>query len=191
VHIVRCRLGDVLGSVPTTERKGRGFKCGLGDGLWRPIKIRSTPSFGWEVKPEVPCRKILRYVKDPLTYLRYWIRKIKCFVHSSSSLQNVFDGTTCREFWWTSQEFSPAGIVISTITMALHVHISPGGWTLGLMVAAVLRRKSCPIDVISQSVFFVWSTFLFPIRRNYHSLFWHVSDTKTFDLDALILRRYS
>jgi hypothetical protein len=27
------------------------------------IKIGSTPSFGWEVKPEVPCPKILRYVK--------------------------------------------------------------------------------------------------------------------------------
>jgi len=30
------------------------------------IKIRSTPSFGWEVKPEVPCRKILWHVKDLL-----------------------------------------------------------------------------------------------------------------------------
>jgi hypothetical protein len=34
------------------------------------IKIRSTPSFGWEVNPEVPCRKIL-HVKDPLRYFRY------------------------------------------------------------------------------------------------------------------------
>jgi hypothetical protein len=32
----------------------------------RPIKIRSTPSFGGEVKPETICRKILRHVKDPL-----------------------------------------------------------------------------------------------------------------------------
>jgi hypothetical protein len=30
------------------------------------IKIGSTPSFGWEVKPEVPCPKILRHVKDLL-----------------------------------------------------------------------------------------------------------------------------
>jgi hypothetical protein len=35
------------------------------------IKIRVTAFFGWEVKPEVPCRKILRHVKDPLTYQRY------------------------------------------------------------------------------------------------------------------------
>jgi hypothetical protein len=29
-------------------------------------KIRSTPFFEWEVKPEVPCRKSLRHVKDVL-----------------------------------------------------------------------------------------------------------------------------
>jgi len=34
--------------------------------VFKGIKIRSTPSFGWEVKPEVPCRKILRHVKDLL-----------------------------------------------------------------------------------------------------------------------------
>jgi hypothetical protein len=28
------------------------------------IKIRSTTFFGCEVKPKVPCRKILRHVKD-------------------------------------------------------------------------------------------------------------------------------
>jgi hypothetical protein len=33
--------------------KGRGFKPGRGDGYLRTIKIRNTPSFGWEVKPEV------------------------------------------------------------------------------------------------------------------------------------------
>jgi hypothetical protein len=43
---------------------GRRFEPGQGDGFLRAIKIRSTPSFGGEVKPEVPCRKILRHVKD-------------------------------------------------------------------------------------------------------------------------------
>jgi hypothetical protein len=32
--------------------KVRRFKLGLGDGFLRAIKIRSTPSFGGEVKPE-------------------------------------------------------------------------------------------------------------------------------------------
>jgi hypothetical protein len=58
-------------SVLTTGSKGRGFKHGQGDGFLRAIKIRSTPSFGWEVKTEVPSRKTSRHVKDPFTYLRF------------------------------------------------------------------------------------------------------------------------
>jgi hypothetical protein len=58
-------------SVLATGPKGRWFKADRGDGFLRAIKISNTPSFGWEVKPEIPCRKILRHVKDPLTYLRY------------------------------------------------------------------------------------------------------------------------
>jgi hypothetical protein len=49
-----------------TGPKGRGFKPSQGDGFLRAIKIRNTHSFGWEVKREVPCRKILRHVKDLL-----------------------------------------------------------------------------------------------------------------------------
>jgi hypothetical protein len=53
-------------SMLATGPKGRGFESGQDDGFLRVIKILSTPSFGWEVKPEVPCRKILRHVKDIL-----------------------------------------------------------------------------------------------------------------------------
>jgi hypothetical protein len=56
------RLGGVVVSVLATGPKGRGFKPGRGDGFLRAIKIGSTPSFGWEVKP---CRKIIRHVKHP------------------------------------------------------------------------------------------------------------------------------
>jgi hypothetical protein len=49
-------------SVLATGPKGRGFEPGQGDGFLRAIKIRSTLSFGWEIKPEVPCRKILQHV---------------------------------------------------------------------------------------------------------------------------------
>jgi hypothetical protein len=55
-------------SVLSTGPKGRGFKHGRGDGFLRAIKIRSTPSFGWEVEPEAPCRKILRHVKITCKY---------------------------------------------------------------------------------------------------------------------------
>jgi hypothetical protein len=65
------RLGGVVVSVNAIGPEGRGFKPGRGDGFLRAIKIRSTPTFGWEVKPDVPCRKILRHVKDPLKYFGY------------------------------------------------------------------------------------------------------------------------
>jgi hypothetical protein len=64
-HVPR-RLSGVVVSVLATGLKGRGFKPGRGDGFLRAIKIRSTPSFGWEVKPKFPCRKILLHVKDIL-----------------------------------------------------------------------------------------------------------------------------
>jgi hypothetical protein len=47
-------------SVCATGPKDRGFKPGRGDGFLKVIKIHSTPSFVWEVKLEVPRRKILR-----------------------------------------------------------------------------------------------------------------------------------
>jgi hypothetical protein len=53
-------------SVRATGPKGRRFEPCQGDGFLRAIKIRSTPFFGWEIKPEVPCRTILGHVKDLL-----------------------------------------------------------------------------------------------------------------------------
>jgi hypothetical protein len=50
----RSRLGGVVVSVLANGRKGCGFEPGQGDGFFRAIKIRSTPSFGWEVKREGP-----------------------------------------------------------------------------------------------------------------------------------------
>jgi hypothetical protein len=46
--------------VIATGSKVRGFKCS------RAIKIRSTISIGREIMPSALCRKISRYVKDPL-----------------------------------------------------------------------------------------------------------------------------
>jgi hypothetical protein len=60
------RIGGVVVSVLATGPKGSRLYPGQGDGFLRAIKIQSTPSFGLEVKPEVPCRKILRHVKDLL-----------------------------------------------------------------------------------------------------------------------------
>jgi hypothetical protein len=60
-------------SVLSIGPKVCGFKSSKGDGFLRVIKIRSTPSFGREVKPSVPCHKILRHVKTTYKYeLRYF-----------------------------------------------------------------------------------------------------------------------
>jgi hypothetical protein len=44
----------------------RRFKPGRGDGFLKAIKMRSMTSFGGEVKPSAPRRKILRQVKSHL-----------------------------------------------------------------------------------------------------------------------------
>jgi hypothetical protein len=38
--------------------------------------------------------------------------------------------------------------------MVFHAHISPVGWTIGPLEAAVLRRKSHTIDVINTNTYF-------------------------------------
>jgi hypothetical protein len=111
-HII-SRLGGVMVSVLATGHKGRGFKPSRRDGFLKAVKIRSTPSFGWEVKPKVRCRRKFSLLR-PFRLLA----------------PNVSGGRTAREIWWTSEELSSAGIIIN-ITMALHAHISPGGWTVG------------------------------------------------------------
>jgi hypothetical protein len=59
------RLGGVVVSVLAIGPKGHGLKPGLADGFLMAIKVHSTPSFGWKVKLEAPCHKILRHVKEP------------------------------------------------------------------------------------------------------------------------------
>jgi hypothetical protein len=53
-------------SVIATGPKVYVFETDQGDGFLRAIKNSSTPSCGWEVKPEVPCRKTLRHIKELL-----------------------------------------------------------------------------------------------------------------------------
>jgi hypothetical protein len=68
-------------------------------------------------------------VKIPWGISDTYRQKSGSFVHSSC-LPEVSVDKTARQLWWTSQELSPAGIII---TMAVHAHISPGGWTIGLL----------------------------------------------------------
>jgi hypothetical protein len=48
------RFGGIVASELATGPKGRGLEPDKGDGFLRAIKIRSTPSFGCEVKREGP-----------------------------------------------------------------------------------------------------------------------------------------
>jgi hypothetical protein len=65
-YCIVCHLGGVVVSVLAVRLKACGLKLGRNDGFLRAIKICRTPSYGWEIKPEVPCRKILRHIKDLL-----------------------------------------------------------------------------------------------------------------------------
>jgi hypothetical protein len=55
ITILAKPCSDVVVGMLATEPKGCGFEPGQGDGFLREIKIRSTPSIGWEVKAEVSC----------------------------------------------------------------------------------------------------------------------------------------
>ena len=56
LHLVSCmRLRWSRGSVLAFSTQVRGFKPGRIRRIFRAKKILSTPSFGGEVKPSVPC----------------------------------------------------------------------------------------------------------------------------------------
>jgi hypothetical protein len=57
-------LGGLVVSVLAIGRKFRRFKPGRERWNFRGYKIRSTTSFGCEMKTSTPC-KILRHVKEP------------------------------------------------------------------------------------------------------------------------------
>jgi hypothetical protein len=58
-------LGGLMVSVLVIGHNVRELKPAEGDGSERAIKLRSTPSFGGQVKPLDPYCKILRHVKEP------------------------------------------------------------------------------------------------------------------------------
>jgi hypothetical protein len=115
--VTHCRLDGVVISVLATGPKDSGFKPGRGD------KIPQHTFLRMGIKPEIPCRKILRHVKDPLRYLRYWVGKMFISYTFLCSLQMVWlplsSGRQVRKL-------SPAGIIT---TMAVHSH-PPGGWRI-------------------------------------------------------------
>jgi hypothetical protein len=88
-------------SVFVTGPNRRGFKPGRSDGFLMAITIRSTPPFGWEVKPEVPCRKLLRLVKEPRDVTQAKFNDISRQL--LESLLDVFGAA--RVHWWLNKGY--------------------------------------------------------------------------------------
>jgi hypothetical protein len=60
----QCCLGGVMVSVLNIGLKVNGFKPSGEDAFLKAIKICSTPSFRWEVKPSASCYKALLHIKN-------------------------------------------------------------------------------------------------------------------------------
>jgi hypothetical protein len=73
IYVEIVAVGGLLVSVLAIGPNVRGFKTGQGRCIFKGDKIRSTTSFGGEVKPSVTCREILRQVKD-----LYSMKRDKC-----------------------------------------------------------------------------------------------------------------
>jgi hypothetical protein len=57
------RLGGVVVNLLATGPKSCEFEQGQGNQFLWTMKIRSTPSFGWEVKPELPYLRFYSMLK--------------------------------------------------------------------------------------------------------------------------------
>jgi hypothetical protein len=97
------------------------------------------------VKPEAPCRETLRRVKGPLTCLRYWYAKFLLLrpflLLAMSLLVGLPESSGGRVRSFPQSASSP---------WLFHAHMSPEVWTIASLVAAVLRCKSHPIDMIKE-----------------------------------------
>jgi hypothetical protein len=95
---VKCDLNVVLsGLMASALANGttvRGFNPGRGGWILRAIRIRSAPSFGGEIKPSAPSRKILRNVKVPYKYERIYFSR-----PNSSFSSSVFPALLLDNCW--------------------------------------------------------------------------------------------
>jgi hypothetical protein len=138
-----CRPRWCTGSVLAIGTKICGFKPGCG---------RST-SFGREVQPSPPCRKILWHVKNPFEVLTTLLRKTKLIISLVSSS-------------WLSTRWLLVGLKdsfggrIKSFSLSVPFHhgcpcpYTTWGWITGPLVAAVLRCSLTPST---------WSSSLCPI----------------------------
>jgi hypothetical protein len=130
--------------------KVHGSKPG---GWWNfqgAIRIRSTPSFGGEVNPAVPCRKILWRVKEPYEYERDTSQaKFSIFLAVFVLLRCYMTaGAIFRELWCTNQEFSPVDIILSWLSIpiaisSVRVNNRPLWWPQFRDVVSARQQEQC------------------------------------------------
>jgi hypothetical protein len=63
-------LGGLVVTCLLLDLRFEGLNPAEDDGILRVIKIGNTTSFREETEQSVPCRKILRHVKEPCEYER-------------------------------------------------------------------------------------------------------------------------
>jgi hypothetical protein len=100
LHVMSASVVQCLSFLPL-DPKLAGSNPVKDDGFLRTIKIRSTTSFGGEVKPTAPRRKILRHVKELCGVWKiYFVGNIRR--HFSPSFSRF---TTSCLYWYFPESF--------------------------------------------------------------------------------------
>jgi hypothetical protein len=98
-----------------------GLNPAKGDGFLSLITIRRTSSFGGEVKPSAPCRKILRHEKNHFEYeQRYFEGQIHNFLRPFFLLATRWLLVGLPELWWTNQGFSSVDVIPQRFPMLIY-----------------------------------------------------------------------
>jgi hypothetical protein len=114
-------------SVLSIEPRGPGFKPGRGDGFFRAIKIRSTPSLWGVVKSETPCRKIL-HVKITRKHEQKDFAKPDSFASPvPPACYQMTTGRIARKLCWTNYEFSSVDIIPPWFSVLIY-HLGDEQW---------------------------------------------------------------
>jgi hypothetical protein len=115
--VPKIALGGLVVSVLATGPKVRGFDP---NGFLRVIKIRSTTSFGGEVKPSVPCRRFTACKRT----LRTWIE----LVVSVSRIQEAISHPRLPARWlWQSHRDRAKTCAVSEPVTHYRMHICRPG----------------------------------------------------------------
>jgi hypothetical protein len=107
LYAMQIRLRWSRGSVPAFGIQVRGFAPGQKRRIFRAKNIPSTPSFGGEVKPTVPCRGFTACRRSlNVTWKSAFRQNSRTFLAQSSTLRRwvLLRGDTRGDAWWRKLE---------------------------------------------------------------------------------------